>query len=792
MTTLRNPGATALLVLLASGCKGCEADAVLPELLEAEDATPVGVWVAEALGTSPVGVPVFAVNALGAAVPGGDLTLTSDGTVASVVTPDANGWAEVELTGGAGRYTVSASAAGVSGEGAAWVLDSATGAYDFRAAALPGTPSGVAAAGAGLASAVGAEVWWSALDGRPATRVLALPDAIVAVMSAEVDADGVTDLLVWSASRVVVLRGRDTGGLTWGAGWSAADGHSVVGAAVADFDGDNAPDVSVVLDAAGIGKLMVLGGTSWAFTPIDILEPDYAILAVAVDDLDGNGVGEVTFLTDAGLLRRYTKIDDSWAATLAGTQYDLELGAGSRLLPSIDVTNDGIADLLAVGPAQDGLSWRAWVVTAGAADPARYEVVDAEDAEAWVGLTTGDLTGDGYAEILYTAPGRVARGVWTPESENFTVQSWNDAPVDIAVAAADVNADGVPDVVTGMDHGLRALHGDRIADDPATEVIEEVPWRVAAPDVSTFGIGFVAPPIVRDVTGDGIADVVGLVAASTAGVAVAGVLGVAATDEAPETLRSGGSLTLSGAGAAVDLAVCESVAYVLFDEADDTGTVTTYLARVTLGTGMGPALSGEPVVVTGESLACGAFALGEVAVADPAGAVTFYDAVGAAFAGEAIGPVGDLAAADSDGDGLDELVACAEAGCFVAAADLDGDGVQERVTQDSTGITVTLGGTATEVDAAGTASVGDTDGDGVPELIVGSEGLARVFHGLAGGLSPAVTSWTWRPVTDAVWYGDLDGDGLPDAFMIGEDHFPDSEEGDSWVGTLVYARAAAE
>jgi hypothetical protein len=108
------------------------------------------------------------------------------------------------------------------------------------------------------------------------------------------------------------------------------------------------------------------------------------------------------------------------------------------------------------------------------------------------------------------------------------------------------------------------------------------------------------------------------------------------------------------------------------------------------------------------------------------------------------------------------------------------------------GNTVTLGGTATGVDAAGTASVGDTDGDGVPELIVGSEGLARVFHGLAGGLSPAVTSWTWRPVTDAVWYGDLDGDGLPDAFMIGEDHFPDSEEGDSWVGTLVYARAAAE
>ncbi len=794
MTSVRPPGATALLLVLASGCKGCDADEPLPTLLESEDATPVGVWVSEALGTSPVTVPLYAVNALGAPVSAGDLALVSDATVPASATPGADGWAEAELTGDPGSYGVQASVSGVSGEGAAWVADGTPGRIDARAVALPGAPSLLARAGDGIAAAVGSEVWWTGLDGRQPARVLALPDDVVAISAVELDGDGVTDLVVTSASRLVALRGRDGGGLTWGGGWSAAGERTVVAASVADFDGDNFSDLAVVLDDGGVGVLSILGGDgAWGFSQIDVLEPGYAVWGLSIDDLDDNGVGEVTFLTDAGLLRRYTKVDGSWAQTLAGTQYELELAFGGRLLPSADLSGDGVPDLVAYGPATDGTS-RAWIVTAGADEPSRYAIVDADDAYPWVGFATGDLTGDGAADFVYTAPGKLARGFWTENDDGGTymVQSWTDVPATGAVAIADVDADGIADVIVGEDAGLRVFPGARSEDDPGTTTDEASPWKVATPQVDLFGLDLTLPPVVADVTGDAVVDVVGVAPATDVGVALKGVLGVAATDTTVETLRSGGSVTVSGSGAALDLAVCGSRAFVLYEEADDEGALGTWLARANLGAGMGPALAGAAIAVTGETLACGDFASGEVAVTDASGAVTYVDAAGTATLGESIGAVGDLAAVDGDGDGVDELVACAEAGCSVAAADLDGDGVVELVVQDSAGIVVTIGGVAETVDAPGAVTVADADGDGLADLVVGDDGAARVYRALAGGISPAVVSWTWRPVSDAVFYGDLDGDGLPDAFLVGEDRHPDTTDGDDWAGTLVYAHATAE
>lgn len=795
MSVLRPRGALCLL-LLASGCKGCQSEDTLPALLEAEDATPVGVWVSEGLGAAPVTMTAFATNAVGAVVPSGDLTITSDATVTAAPV-GVDGWVDLEVQGDVGANAVTAAVDGLSGDGAAWLTAADAGNVDAHAAPLPGTPRFVARAGSGVAAAVGADVWWTGFDGRQPARVLALPEDVTGMFAAEIDADGVSDLVVTSATRVAVLRGRDGGGLVWGGGWNTVDGRTVVGASVADFDGDNANDLAVALaESDTLSHLSIVGGDgTWGFTPIDALEVPYAVHGVSLDDLDGNGIGEVTFLTADGLLRRYTKIDGAWAATLTSSQFDLQMGPGSRLLPSVDLDADGVPDLVAYGPSLEGAEWLAWIVTPGAADPVQYPIVSAGSGYAWVGVATGDLTGDGLADLVYTAPGKLSRGVWAERADvpgefTFSLQAWSDAPSHAAVAIVDVDADTVADVVVGGTD-LRVFPGARVADDPATpDEDETVAWKIATPETSTFGLDLLVPPVVGDVTGDAVTDIVGLVLPTGgAGVALQGLLGVAATDTARETLRSGGSLTVSGSGAALDLAVCGARAYVLYEEADDVGNVGTWLVRADLGASVGPTLDGAPIAVTGDVLACGAFALGEVAVADAAGAVSYVDAVGAVTAGDSVGAAGDIAAADTDGDGVDEVVACEGDGCAVYAADLDGDGTTDLAVQDADGIVVTIGGADVTVDADGALHVADADGDGVADVIVGLDGLARVYRGVDGLLSPPVASWTWRPVADAAHFGDLDGDGLPDAFYVGEDHYPDTADGDDWAGALVYARA---
>jgi hypothetical protein len=779
-----------LVLLLATGCKGCQSTDEFPALLEAEDATPVGVWVAEALGTSPAAATIYTINALGAPVPGGDVTWSA-GAISGTATPDAGGWASAEVAVDIGRYALTANAGDVAGEGVAWVTEAAPGQLDAAATRLAGPADVIALAGDGVVSAVGGEVWWAPLDGGQPARVLALEDAVTQLTAVYVDSDGVPDLLVTSDAHVVLLRGRAGGGLTWGAGWTAAAGSAVAGASVRDFDGDAAADLGVAMAAAnGTTVLIFAGDGGWSFQGVDSLDLPYTISALGLDDIDADGLGELTLVTEDGLLRRYTKLDGSWAQTLAGSQHTLEFGAGGRLLPSVDLDGDGYDDLVTYGPSASGAGWLAWIISMGESSAGQYAIVGEASEYPWLGFATADLDGDGAQDFIYTAPDRVARGWWRestedPGSYSYFVNAYTDVPAHPALALGDVDGDTLVDVALGG-AAVRVLEGERVAD--------TVAWRLATPDVEVFGLQLILEPVLTDVTGDAVVDVVAVVQANgVGGVAFKGAQGVPASESGAATLRAAGSASVSTAGIALDFAVCDTRAWVLYEEADDTGDVGTWLARATLGASANASLDGSPVRVDGTQLACGIFPSGDIAVADPAGAVSFVDEAGNITAGDSIGAVGALAAADIDGDGFDNLLTCADDGCWIGAADMDGDGDVEQVTSGADGITLTVDGVAHPIDLVGAPRLSDADGDGLADLVVGDNGLVQVVRVLGGEPTPVVASSVWRPVSQAVRFGDLDGDGVPDAFLAGEDRFPDSSpDGDSWLGTLVYAQASGE
>lgn len=776
-----------LPLLLITGCKGCEDTEELPHLFEELDATPTAVWVGEGLGVSPLKVPLYAVNSVGAPVPAGDLTVTSEASVSGTATPDSLGWAEAEVTASTpGTFAVTGDVSGLSGTGAAWVVAAEPGTLNAPGVQLPGVATELAAAGGGVAAAIGTEVWWAAPGGAPPVRVLALAEPVVQLLSVHLDNDGIADLVTITTSQMLVLRGRDGGGLGWAGGWDAAEGRSFVGVAASDVDGDGSVDISVALDTGSGTMLGQLGGDgSWDFTPIDALELDYHVYGISTEDLDANGVGEITLLTEDGFLRRYTKFDDSWASTLSGTQYDLELGAGGRMLPSTDLTGDGIAELVAYGPSYDGAGWKGWVVTAGSSDPTQFRVLDLPDAE-WAGMALAELDGDGVSDYVLVSSERLGRGIWS--GKNFSAINLVDAPVAPPLAVLDLDGDGTNDVVSGEDT-LRVYYGDVSEDDPTTKKVDESnPWTVRSPDVSNFATHLVLEPAVGDVTGDGIVDLVGVVSASGVGASLQGFLGSVATKSANETIYSGGTVSLTTTGSALDLAVCGTTAWVLYEETDDTGALGTWLVQATLGSGMGPTLSGSPVAVSASQVVCGDFSSGEVAVVDAAGDVSYVDNTGTVLDGENVGTTVAAAAVDTNGDGLSEVVACGEADCFVGSADMDADGYEDLVVQDSTGVTVTTASASYTLATTATARISDADGDGAGDLVLGDNGAASVVRLVAGGLTPSETSWVWRPVQGAVFFGDLDGDGLPDAFFLGEDR-DTTDDDTAWVGVTLYAHA---
>ena len=499
-----------------------------------------------------------------------------------------------------------------------------------------------------------------------------------------------------------------------------------------DVDGDGYEDVIMGDYDLGYAELMAgsASGPSSAWSQSSSSGvPKYGYQVVGLGDVDGDGYDDVAVTHKAyGYVELFlgssaglgSSPDQTYVGSLAGhPQVMAALG---------DVNGDGLDDLglLEAKYGSYGTSSLGRVTLhLGASGGPSTTADDSYLGDPSVGIEAlagvGDLDGDGYDDIGIGAAGVFGGVLLGAASPSLTLdyewepEQWND-DLGKNLAGGDFDGDGYGDLAyTTRDAALGLSFGSSAGlSDTPDDTLDPSDLGVSGLDGLLHGPG--------DLDGDGFDDL------------------VAFTSTEAFILYGGSSL-----GASVDTLSStdpNNGTHRRVDSGDFNGDGYADLA---FNYGLG---AGQGGVVAYEGSASG---LGTTAVLD------VYGAVSSQGLGE------DLAVADFDADGYDDLLILADSSGVTLGT--TGTSVQlYRGSASGLSSSATLIDSGTHCDLL--VAVGDVDGDGYPDALCGYRTISTVLHGGASGVSvgsagPVPTSTT-SYMTGIVGLGDLDADGYDD------------------------------
>lgn len=285
---------------------------------------------------------------------------------------------------------------------------------------------------------------------------------------ADLNGDGIPDVVVTNAdsSDVSVLLGRGDGTFEPQRRYDATS--APISVAIGDLNGDGIPDLAVLESTPGLAQVaLLLGRGDGTFQP-EVLLQTQSLATLGTADIqiaDVNGDGRPDILLTGGLDQNtYVLLNEGGLKFSGASKF---AGAGPQLLLS-DLNGDGILDAVNVNFYNDTVTYAAGTGDGAFSDsqsfpagqsPVAAVIADlATDNSSGITIGQGDGVPDlvvadsGVSQTSFTGPAAIVILPGTTDStgafDGFdSPQQIASAIAPTSVAVADVNGDGVPDVI---------------------------------------------------------------------------------------------------------------------------------------------------------------------------------------------------------------------------------------------------------------------------------------------------------------------------------------------------------
>jgi len=609
----------------------------------------------------------------------------------------------------------------------------------------------------------------------------------------DVTGDGKPDLIGADADGIAVWRGNGDGTFVPTAISSnlpAFTTYTFIG--VADLDGDGAKDV-VFADtgtanagiafyrSAGDGTFTRGGGFAWPTSSVNVSK-------FALGDFDGDGRVDVArldvdpsgYLQSYDIRLAYNQGGGAFLMDPSFTSVPASYNSSTQRIDAVDVDGDGVPAIVTLAnPALAIVRARGRKVTT------QTTTYDPFTGRSVVGIA--DLDEDGFPDLITSGIDDIVV-FWGTATHGFSQPStfyFRGMP-----AVADMNGDGLKDVVGGTD-AIRAVYAQKGRDLPAP--------RMYAPrtDFQTT--------LVTDVTGDGVADLVVVDHDSRNFHVVAGLPGGGfSTSPSPSVALDGDSTGIVVVTGDFDGDGVTDVAEGFTAYSNGVGVPTI---KIFFGNGTGNFVGAATLQISNAQLdGAGHFGSGDALVATTGGAaqiITAAHRTASASPATTIPSGATVFVADVDGDGRSDLLLAATDGLHivkqisgawqdtatvkmtttgirgVTAGDLNGDGRRDLVVNGSYGnvalIANSSGGFDVEVlpsvTGSGSVIVGDIDRSGKSSIILGGLEWVTILRRQAAGVySPATVPMdtfndSFTEGNTPIGVVDATGDGVPDVLL---------------------------